>query len=52
MFNARHKQRSIIYQILVVRFDEMYNKTYFLIWDKNKWKWIDSEEFCPPNYDK
>ena len=54
MFNAKHKQQNKVYQVLAVRFDEMYNKTYFLIWDIFKWKWVDSLEFVPPNwqYDK
>lgn len=50
MFNAKHKQQNKVYQVLAVRFDEMYNKTYFLVWDVFKWKWIDSLEFVPPNW--
>lgn len=52
MFKVKDRLCGIVYQVLDVRYDEMYNKTYFFIWADDKWAWEDATLFVPPNYNE
>lgn len=49
MFNVKRIKTGEILQVLDTTFDEMFHKTYFLVWENNAWRWRDSKNFVPPN---
>lgn len=51
MFKVKRKLDNEIVTILSVRYDDMYNRTYFLYFDvmSMSWRWENSINFIPPN---
>ena len=51
MFKVKEIKTGQIYQVLDVRFVEIFSMTEFLIWKNDKWTWALADEFVPPNYE-
>lgn len=51
MFKAKYFIDRNIYQVLDTTIDPITGETIFLIWYQEKWHWIPSRYFVPPNVD-
>ena len=49
MFKVKNKRTKEISIVLDTWFDEIYHKTYFLIWENNGWRWRSAANYVPPN---
>ena len=49
MFRAKRIDTGEIQQVLDTYFNNKYTLTYFLIWDKGKWRWRPASMYVPPN---
>ena len=52
MFKAKRISDNQIFQVLDTYIDELYGNTYLLIWDNDGWRWRNSKNFIPPNYEQ
>ena len=52
MFKVKHKDTGKIYQVLDTYCEQPFHYTYFLVWDNNGWRWRQSNNFVPPNYNE
>jgi len=51
MFKVKRKDTKEIYQVLDVYLDNVFQTTYFLIWENDGWRWRPAKNFVPPNYE-
>ena len=51
MFKVKNKKTSEIIQVLSVYMDPIYSKTFFFVWENNGWRWRNSDNYVPPNFD-
>ena len=51
MFKVKNKKTSEIVQVLDVYMDPIYSKTFFFIWENNGWRWRNSDNYVPPNFE-
>lgn len=51
MFKVKDKNTKQIVQVLHAYPDDLYGKTWFLIWS-NGWRWRAADNFVPPNYEE
>ena len=51
MFKVRKKGTDDIYIVLDTYLCDEVPITYFLIWDIDKWRWSQADNFVPPNYE-
>ena len=51
MFKVKWKDTGEITTILSVRYDDTFNRTYFLYYDvmSMSWRWDNANKFLPPN---
>lgn len=52
MFRVKNKKTSQIVQVLSVYMDPIYSKTFFFVWENNGWRWRNSDNYVPPNYEE
>lgn len=50
MFKAKEIKTNKIIQVLSTYLDG-YGKTWFLVWEKDGWRWRPANNYCPPNYE-
>ena len=50
MFKVKNKKTNEIIQVLATHCDE-YGKAWFLIWERDAFRWRPSDNFVPPNYE-
>jgi hypothetical protein len=50
MFKVKRRKDGKLLQVLDTYFDDLFQTTYFLIWEGG-WFWYDCRNFVPPNVD-
>lgn len=50
MFKVKRRKDGKLLQVLDTYFDNLFQTTYFLIWEGG-WFWYDCRNFVPPNVD-
>lgn len=51
MFKVKDKKTGEIVIALTAMTDDLFGKTWFLLWENAGWRWRSADNYCPPNWE-